>query len=78
MGIINSCGFDLLPFPLQLEGSEISAEIVFLNQQNLILSMEKKALKQRLESLSQEQLIKYSKLLHQKSHSKMERLSLHV
>ncbi|KAK4792605.1 hypothetical protein SAY86_023040 [Trapa natans] len=44
---------------LQVDGSEISAEIGFLNQQNLILSMENKTLKQRLESLSQEQLIKY-------------------
>ncbi|PHT97195.1 hypothetical protein BC332_33879 [Capsicum chinense] len=39
--------------------SEVSAELEFLNQQNLILSMENKALKQRLESLAQEQLIKY-------------------
>uniref|UniRef100_A0A803LNG3 BZIP domain-containing protein n=1 Tax=Chenopodium quinoa TaxID=63459 RepID=A0A803LNG3_CHEQI len=45
------------------EGSEVSAELEFLNQQNLILSMENKALKQRLESLSQEKLIKYNKLL---------------
>ncbi|KAF2293864.1 hypothetical protein GH714_005257 [Hevea brasiliensis] len=44
---------------LQAEGSEVSAEVEFLNQQNLILSMENKALKQRLESLTQEQLIKY-------------------
>ncbi|KAI3448336.1 hypothetical protein Pfo_005001 [Paulownia fortunei] len=44
---------------LQAEGSEVSAELEFLNQQNLILSMENKALKQRLESLTQEQLIKY-------------------
>ncbi|XLR30973.1 hypothetical protein S83_058873, partial [Arachis hypogaea] len=29
------------------EGSEVSAELEFLNQQNLILSMENKALKQR-------------------------------
>ncbi|GAB4848129.1 hypothetical protein Ancab_002795 [Ancistrocladus abbreviatus] len=43
---------------LQAEGSEVSAEFEFLNQQNLILSMENKALKQRLESLAQEQLIK--------------------
>jgi regulator of replication initiation timing len=47
----------------QVEGSEVSAELEFLNQQNLILSMENKALKQRLESLAQEQLIKYCKLL---------------
>lgn len=44
---------------LQAEGSGVSAELEFLNQQNLILSMENKALKQRLESLAQEQLIKY-------------------
>ncbi|KAK3414266.1 hypothetical protein EUGRSUZ_I02749 [Eucalyptus grandis] len=44
---------------LQAEGSEASAELEFLNQQNLILSMENKALKQRLESLAQEQMIKY-------------------
>ncbi|XP_042049788.1 uncharacterized protein At4g06598-like isoform X2 [Salvia splendens] len=44
---------------LQAEGSEISAELEFLNQQNLILSMENKSMKQRLDSLSQEQLIKY-------------------
>ncbi|KAI9397226.1 hypothetical protein POPTR_003G014800v4 [Populus trichocarpa] len=44
---------------LQAEGSEVSAELEFVNQQNLILSMENKALKQRLENLAQEQLIKY-------------------
>ncbi|XP_042482593.1 uncharacterized protein At4g06598-like isoform X2 [Macadamia integrifolia] len=44
---------------LQVEGSEVSAELGFLDQQNLILSMENKALKQRLETLAQEQLIKY-------------------
>lgn len=44
---------------LQVEGSGVSAELDFLNQQNLILSMENKALKQRLESLAQEQLIKH-------------------
>ncbi|GKV22674.1 hypothetical protein SLEP1_g32523 [Rubroshorea leprosula] len=44
---------------LQAEGSEVSAELEFLNQQHLILSMENKALKQRLESLAQEQAIKY-------------------
>lgn len=47
----------------QAEGSEVSAELDFLNQQNLILSMENKALKQRLESLAQEQLIKYCMFL---------------
>ncbi|KAG5580763.1 hypothetical protein H5410_051390 [Solanum commersonii] len=44
---------------VQAEGCEVSAELEFLNQQNLILSMENKALKQRLENLAQEQLIKY-------------------
>ncbi|MFQ6660286.1 hypothetical protein Gotur_028882 [Gossypium turneri] len=41
------------------EGSEVSAELEFLNQQNLILSMENKALKQRLEGLAQEKAIKH-------------------
>lgn len=44
---------------LQVEGSEVSAELEFLNQQSLILSMENKALKQRLENIAQEQAIKY-------------------
>ncbi|XP_009345838.2 uncharacterized protein At4g06598 [Pyrus x bretschneideri] len=44
---------------LQAEGTEVSAELEFLNQQNMILSMENKALKQRLENIAQEQLIKY-------------------
>ncbi|KAG9458897.1 hypothetical protein H6P81_003405 [Aristolochia fimbriata] len=44
---------------LQAEGSEAAAELEFLDRQNLILSMENKALKQRLDSLAQEQLIKY-------------------
>ncbi|XP_039040854.1 uncharacterized protein At4g06598-like [Hibiscus syriacus] len=44
---------------LQAEGSEVSAELEFLNQRNLILGMENKALTQRLESLAQEQAIKY-------------------
>lgn len=48
---------------IQAEGSEVSAELEFLNQQNLILSMENKALKQRLENLTQEQLIKYCEYL---------------
>ncbi|KAJ6937748.1 hypothetical protein NC652_012144 [Populus alba x Populus x berolinensis] len=43
---------------LQAEGSEVSAELEFVNQQNLILSMENKALKQRFENLAHEQLIK--------------------
>ncbi|KAG8500331.1 hypothetical protein CXB51_003640 [Gossypium anomalum] len=44
---------------LEAEGYEVSAELEFLNRQNLILGMENKALKQRLESLAQEQAIKY-------------------
>ncbi|GAA0172159.1 basic leucine zipper transcription factor [Lithospermum erythrorhizon] len=44
---------------LQSEGSDVSAELDFLNQRVLILNMENKALKQRLESLSQERLIKH-------------------
>lgn len=43
---------------LQAEGMEVAGEIEFLSQQNLILSLENKALKQRLDSLSQEHLIK--------------------
>ncbi|OUZ99399.1 Basic-leucine zipper domain [Macleaya cordata] len=43
---------------LQVEGSEVAAEIEFLDQQSLILNMENKALKQRLDGLAQEQLIK--------------------
>ncbi|XP_059631946.1 uncharacterized protein At4g06598-like [Cornus florida] len=43
---------------LQAEGSEVSAELEFLDQRNLILGMENRALRQRLDSLSQEQLIK--------------------
>ncbi|URD94004.1 bZIP transcription factor domain containing protein [Musa troglodytarum] len=43
---------------LQAKGSGISAELEFLDRQNLILNLENKALKQRLDSLSQEQLFK--------------------
>ncbi|KAF2540913.1 hypothetical protein F2Q70_00036246 [Brassica cretica] len=43
---------------LQAEGSKVSAELDFLNQRNLILSLENKALKHRLESIAQEKLIK--------------------
>ncbi|XP_063940406.1 uncharacterized protein At4g06598 [Daucus carota subsp. sativus] len=57
---------------LQAKGSEVSAELEFLNQQNLILSMENKALKQRLENLTQEQLIKY--LEHEVLEREIERL----
>ncbi|PWA58675.1 Basic-leucine zipper domain-containing protein [Artemisia annua] len=48
---------------LEAEGSEVSGELKFLNQRSLILTMENKALKQRLENLAQEQLIKYCKFL---------------
>ncbi|XP_057525728.1 uncharacterized protein At4g06598-like [Amaranthus tricolor] len=57
---------------LQAEGSEVSAELEFLNQQNLILSMENKALKQRLDNLAQEKLIKY--LEHEVLEREMSRL----
>ncbi|WMV50537.1 hypothetical protein MTR67_043922 [Solanum verrucosum] len=50
---------EMFKFCRHAEGCEVSAELEFLNQQNLILSMENKALKQRLENLAQEQLIKY-------------------
>jgi regulator of replication initiation timing len=43
---------------LQSEGIEVSAEMEFLNQQNIMLDLENKALKQRLESIAQEQVIK--------------------
>ncbi|GFP81401.1 basic leucine zipper 2 [Phtheirospermum japonicum] len=43
---------------LKAEGSEVSAELEFLEQQNIILTMENRALRQRLESVSQEQIIK--------------------
>ncbi|KAL8160004.1 hypothetical protein V2J09_001541 [Rumex salicifolius] len=43
---------------LHAEGSLVSAELEFLDHQNLILSMENRALRQRLESLSQVQVIK--------------------
>ncbi|KAD5317970.1 hypothetical protein E3N88_17916 [Mikania micrantha] len=49
---------------LQAEGSEVSAEVEFLNQQSFILGMENKALKQRLDNLAQEQPITYSKCPH--------------
>ncbi|XP_073309100.1 uncharacterized protein At4g06598-like isoform X1 [Primulina huaijiensis] len=44
---------------LQANVSELYAELKFLDQECLILSMENKALKKRLKSLAQEQLIKY-------------------
>ncbi|PKA55975.1 Uncharacterized protein AXF42_Ash014647 [Apostasia shenzhenica] len=43
---------------LQAEGLEVSAEVDFLDKQNLILNLENEALKQRLDSVAQEQLIK--------------------
>lgn len=43
---------------LQAEHMEVSAELEFLDQQNLILNLENKALKQRLDSLAQEHLVK--------------------
>uniref|UniRef100_A0A0D9XQE4 BZIP domain-containing protein n=1 Tax=Leersia perrieri TaxID=77586 RepID=A0A0D9XQE4_9ORYZ len=43
---------------LQSDGIDVSAEMEFLSQQNIMLDLENKALKQRLESLAQEQLIK--------------------
>lgn len=44
---------------LQAEGCEVTAQLEFVNQQNLILSMENQALKQRLDNLAQEHLIKH-------------------
>lgn len=46
---------------IQSEGIDVSAEMEFLSQQNIMLDLENKALKQRLESLAQEQLIKRCK-----------------
>jgi len=43
---------------MQSEGVEVSTKMEFLTQQNIMLDLENKALKQRLESLAQEQLIK--------------------
>lgn len=43
---------------LQAEESEVSAEVTFLNQQRLILTLENQALKQRISGLAQEKLIK--------------------
>lgn len=44
---------------LQAEGSEVSAELEYLDQQILILSMENRALHLRLDSLSQVQQLKH-------------------
>ncbi|KAJ6805816.1 uncharacterized protein M6B38_172545 [Iris pallida] len=43
---------------LQAEGMEVSAELEFMDRQNIILDMENKALKSRVDSLAQEQLVK--------------------
>eukprot|EP00252_Welwitschia_mirabilis_P020248 TRINITY_DN4920_c0_g1_i1.p1 TRINITY_DN4920_c0_g1~~TRINITY_DN4920_c0_g1_i1.p1 ORF type:complete len:453 (-),score=87.86 TRINITY_DN4920_c0_g1_i1:934-2292(-) len=43
---------------LQAEESEVSAEVAFLNQQRIILTLENQALKQRIAGLAQEKLIK--------------------
>ncbi|XP_058224995.1 uncharacterized protein At4g06598-like isoform X2 [Rhododendron vialii] len=43
---------------LQAEGCAVSAELEFLDQHNLILGMENRTLRQRLDNLSQEQAIK--------------------
>lgn len=43
---------------LQAEESEVSAEVAFLNQQRIILTLENQALKQRITGLAQEKLIK--------------------
>lgn len=43
---------------LQTQGIEVLAEMDFLGQQNIMLDLENKSLKQRLESLSQEHVIK--------------------
>ncbi|KAG1370029.1 hypothetical protein COCNU_15G003950 [Cocos nucifera] len=45
------------------EGMEVSAELEFLDKQNLILNLENKTLKQRLDSLAQEHLIKCRKYI---------------
>ncbi|WOL04072.1 hypothetical protein Cni_G12793 [Canna indica] len=44
---------------LQAEGLEVSAEVEFMDQQNLVLTLENNALKQRLDILAQEKLIKH-------------------
>jgi len=43
---------------LQAEESEVSAEVAFLNQQRLIFTLENQALKQCINGLCQEKLIK--------------------
>jgi len=52
---------------MQSEGVEISTKMEFLTQQNIMPDLENKALKQRMECLPQEQLIKrceYSPLIY--------------
>ncbi|GLT24982.1 hypothetical protein SLA2020_001410 [Shorea laevis] len=44
---------------LQAEGAQVSAQLEYFDEQNLLLGMENRALKQRLDSLSHEQLIKH-------------------
>lgn len=44
---------------LQAEGAEVTAELQFLNDQNIMLSLENETLKQRLQSLAQEHYIKH-------------------
>ncbi|KAG8378464.1 hypothetical protein BUALT_Bualt08G0139900 [Buddleja alternifolia] len=44
---------------LKAEGSDVSAELEFVEQQNIILTMENRTLRQRLETISQEQIIKH-------------------
>jgi len=46
---------------MQSEGVEISTKMEFLTQQNIMPDLENKALKQRMECLLQEQLIKRCK-----------------
>ncbi|XP_047979995.1 basic leucine zipper 6-like [Salvia hispanica] len=43
---------------LKAEGAGVSADLEFMEQQNMLLTMENQALRQRLESISQEQMIK--------------------
>ena len=50
-------------FAVQAEESQVSANLEYLYRQSLILGMENQALRQRLVSLSQEQLAKYRKSL---------------
>jgi len=48
---------------MQVEGVEVSAQLEFLDQQNLLLGMENRALKQRLDNLSHELFIKSRKYM---------------